>query len=117
MKLKTLALRVILPALGVLVAVLILAVLGNEPTPLRIGSEPNEIWTFIHTGAVAGTRPVKLGIGKRSKWQATATNISWETQFHFRNKQTFATRNTIYDFGTNGAIYDIHSSWRFRWPF
>ena|SRR5436190_7224119 len=90
----------------------------RDPSPLHVGSTPDEVWSYVRAGRVSGvTRPNYFGIVKTYRWKAVATNVQGETHFRWRTNKIFAIRKTIYDFGTNDSIQRVESKWSFAWPY
>ena len=100
------------------IPVLLVAVAMRDPSPLRVGSTPDEVWGYMHTGGVSGiSRRNTFGVARANYWTAYATNIHCETRFRWQTNKVFAIRKTIYDFGTNDTIQRVQSGWNFNWPF
>src|SRR5689334_10721246 len=79
-------------------ALLFRAVL-RDPSPLRVGATPDEVWSYIDTnkpapGALRGLLPVT----RRAMWSANGQRIQCETRFHWRTNRLIAIRRTTYAF-------------------
>jgi hypothetical protein len=90
----------------------------RETSPLRVGSAPDDAWTYIHTSAAwGGTTPNIIGVSQSHKWTADGGNIFRETEFRWRSGSPFAIRKTTFYFGTNATIRHVSASWKYEWPF
>ena len=89
----------------------------RDTSPLRVGSTPDEAWTYIHTTAAwGGGTPNMIGVAQSHKWSADGSSIYRETEFRWRSGIPFAVRKTTFYFGTNSTIRRISASWKYEWP-
>ena len=98
-------------ALGLLFSIVL-----REPSPLRVGATPDEVWSYIDTnkpapGALRGLLPVT----RRAMWSANGQRIQCETRFHWRTNRLIAIRRTTYAFDTNDAIHRMKSDLELKW--
>jgi hypothetical protein len=99
-------------ALGVLFSIVL-----REPSPLRVGATPDEVWSYIDTNKPApGVLHGLLPIARRTMWCADANRIQSETRFHWRTNRLIAIRKTLYRYDTNDAIQRVNSNLELRWP-
>ena len=90
----------------------------REPSPLRVGATPDEVWTFISTNKAARkTFYGLLPITKGARWSADAYRIQSETRFHWRTNRLIAIRRTFYSYETNGTVQRVNSDLDLKWPF
>ncbi len=111
--------RWLLLSICVLFAVTFLAIrfTVRDTSPLRVGSKPDEAWTYIHTSAAwGGMAPNFLGVKQSHKWSADGENIYRETEFTWKSGSPIAFRKTTFYYGTNNTIRRVWASWKYAWP-
>src|SRR5688572_2687594 len=96
---------------GLLVlAGLLFTVALKDPSPLRAGATPDEVWVFISTNRPSqGVFHGVLPITKRTMWSADSQRIESETRFRWRTNKLIAVRKTLYSYHTDGTIKRVTS--------
>lgn len=117
--LRTMKWRLAILAVGVILMVILLAIgfTVRDRSPLGVGSTPDEAWTYVHTSAAwGGGVPNIFGVRQTHKWTADGGNIYRETEFWWKSGPPFATRKTIFHYGTNDTIRRVSATWKYQWP-
>jgi hypothetical protein len=90
----------------------------REPSPLRVGATPDDVWTFISTNQLSPkTLHGLLPITRRTMWSADGSRIQSETRFRWRTNRLIAIRKTFYTYETNGTVQRVNSDLDLKWPF